>query len=75
MMEEFFNTASENFNISGKTVDSWYSSFHFLGNNFTTELKSNRKASLEHIGKMTIKNRNKFYKLDKLYMGTIPEQR
>ena len=64
IMGNLFAIASENFNVTGKVVDSWYSSFTFLGENYTTELRSNRKASLDDLGKMTKTNRDMFYTMD-----------
>ena len=66
IMEELFGIASMNFNVTGKVVDSWYSSFSFLGEHFTTELKSNRKASFQELGKMTLKNKDMFYTIDEI---------
>ena len=57
IMEDIFNTAENNFNVAGKVVDSWYSSVKFLGNNYVTELKANRKASFDNLGRMNAKNR------------------
>ena len=66
IMSELFAIASMNFNVSGKVVDSWYSSFLFLGKNYTTELKSNRKASYQDLGKTTRKNRDMFCTMDEI---------
>ena len=65
-MTELFEITSSNFNISGKTVDSWYSSNRFLGVHYVTELKSNRKVSPVDMGKMTNRNNDLFYSLDEL---------
>ena len=70
-MENIFSIAENNFNVSGKVVDSWYSSIKFLGNNYVTELKSNRKASFYNLGRMTIKNRNLFYTMDEILESTF----
>lgn len=66
IMEDIFHTATDNFNVIGKVVDSWYSSFEFLGRNFVTELKGNRKASFQRLGKMTNRNRDLFYSMDEI---------
>ncbi|EQD79220.1 Transposase, ISC1217 [mine drainage metagenome] len=71
IMGEIFKIAQDNFNIAGKVVDSWYSSFKFLGNNFVTEMKSNRKASLENLGKMTKKNSGLFLTMDEILESTF----
>ncbi|EQD75729.1 Transposase, ISC1217 [mine drainage metagenome] len=71
IMGEIFGIATENFNVTGKVVDSWYSSARFLGVNFTTELKSNRKVSIDHMGKMTRKNRDMFYTMDEILATTF----
>ncbi len=71
IMEDIFNTAENNFNVSGKVVDSWYSSVKFLGNNYVTELKANRKASFYNLGRMTIKNRDLFYTMDEILESTF----
>jgi hypothetical protein len=71
IMANLFAIASENFNVTGKVVDSWYSSFTFLGENYTTELRSNRKASLDDMGKMTKKNRDMFYTMDEILEFTF----
>ncbi|EQD26014.1 Transposase, ISC1217 [mine drainage metagenome] len=71
IMGEIFKIAQDNFNIAGKVVDSWYSSFKFLGNNFVTEMKSNRKASFENLGKMTKKNSDLFLTMDEILESTF----
>ena len=71
IMEDIFSIAENNFNVSGKIVDSWYSSIKFLGNNYVTELKSNRKASFDNLGRMTIKNRDLFYTMDGILESTF----
>ncbi len=71
IMEDIFNTAENNFNVSGKFVDSWYSSIKFLGNNYVTELKSNRKASFDNMGRMTVKNSDLFYTMDEIIESTF----
>jgi len=60
IMTELFEIASSNFRISGKTVDSWYSSNRFLGDHYVTELKINRKVSPVDMGKMTNRNNDLF---------------
>ena len=71
IMEDIFSIAENNFNVSGKVVDSWYSSVKFLGNNYVTELKANRKASFYNLGRMTIKNRDLFYTMDEIIESTF----
>jgi hypothetical protein len=71
IMEDIFNIADDNFNVAGKVVDSWYSSLKFLGNNYVTELKANRKASFYDIGRMTVKNRDLFYTMDEILESTF----
>ncbi len=71
IMTELFEIASNNFNISGKTVDSWYSSNRFLGDHYVTELKSNRKVSLVDMGKMTNGNHEMFYTMNELLETTF----
>jgi hypothetical protein len=71
IMEDILHIAEDNFNVAGKTVDSWYSSFGFLGKNFVTELKSNRKASFHDLGKITKKNRDLFYTMDEILETTF----
>lgn len=71
IMEDIFNIADDNFNVTGKVVDSWYSSIKFLGNNYVTELKANRKASFDNLGKMTVKNRDMFYTMDEILESTF----
>ena len=71
IMEYIFNTAENNFNVAGKVVDSWYSSVKFLGNNYVTELKSNRKASFDNMGRMTVKNSDLFYTMDEIIESTF----
>ena len=71
IMEEIFNIAENNFNVTGKVVDSWYSSIKFLGSNYVTELKANRKASFDALGRMTIKNRDLFYTMDEIVESTF----
>ncbi len=71
IMEDIFSIAENNFNVAGKVVDSWYSSIKFLGNNYVTELKSNRKASFYNLGRMTIKNRDLFYTMDEILESTF----
>ena len=57
--------------MAGKVVDSWYSSIKFLGSNFVTELKSNRKASFDNMGRMTVKNSDLFYTMDEIIESTL----
>jgi hypothetical protein len=71
IMEALFSIAENNFNVTGKVVDSWYSSIKFLGNNYVTELKSNRKASFYNLGRMTLKNRDLFYTMDEIVESTF----
>ena len=71
IMEDIFSIAENNFNVSGKVVDSWYTSIKFLGNNYVTELKANRKASFYNLGRMTIKNRDLFYTMDEIIESTF----
>lgn len=71
IMGNLFAIASENFNVTGKVVDSWYSSFSFLGENYTTELRSNRKASFQDFGKIGKKNRDMFYTMDEILESTF----
>ena len=71
IMEDIFSIAENNFNVTGKVVDSWYSSIKFLGNNYVTELKANRKASFDNIGRMTVKNRDLFYTMDEIVESTF----
>ena len=71
IMSDIFNTAENNFNVSGKVVDSWYSSVKFLGSNYVTELKSNRKASFYDMGRMTVKNSDLFYTMDEIIESTF----
>jgi len=71
IMADLFEIASENFNVTGKVVDSWYSSFSFLGENYTTELRSNRKASFQDLGKIGKKNRDMFYTMDEILEFTF----
>ena len=71
IMANLFEIASENFNVTGKVVDSWYSSFSFLGENYTTELRSNRKASFQDLGKIGKKNRDMFYTMDEILEFTF----
>jgi hypothetical protein len=71
IMTELFEIASGNFRISGKTVDSWYSSNRFLGVHYVTELRSNRKVSPVDMGKMTNSNHDMFYSLDELLETTF----
>jgi len=71
IMEDVFHTASENFNVAGKVVDSWYSSFKFLADNFVTELKVNRKVSFRDMGRMTTKNGDLFYTMDEIIETTF----
>ena len=71
IMEDIFNTAENNFNVSGKVVDSWYSSIKFPSSNYVTELKFNRNGSFYNLGKVTIKNRNLFYTMDKIIESTF----
>ncbi|MHB1440165.1 MAG: transposase family protein [Cuniculiplasma sp.] len=71
IMEEIFRIAENNFNIKGKIVDSWYSSFKFLGKNFVTEMKSDRKASFESLGKMTRKNSDLFLTMEEILETTF----
>ena len=71
IMEDIFSIAENNFNVAGKVVDSWYSSIKFLGNNYVTELKANRKASFYNLGRMTIKNRDLFYTMDEILESTF----
>jgi len=70
-MEDIFSIAEKNFNVTGKVVDSWYSSVKFLGNNYVTELKGNRKASFDNLGRMTVKNRDIFYTMDEILESTF----
>ena len=42
IMSNIFSIAEDIFNVTGKVVDSWYSSVKFLGNNYVTELRANR---------------------------------
>ncbi len=70
-MSDLFAIACENFNVTGKVVDSWYSSFSFLGENYTTELKSNRKASFQDLGKMIRKNSDMFCTMDEILETTF----
>ncbi|MCL6090927.1 MAG: transposase [Candidatus Thermoplasmatota archaeon] len=71
IMEEIFRIAEDNFNLAGKIVDSRYSSFKFLGRNFVTEMKSDRKASFQSLGKMTGKNRDLFFTMDEILESTF----
>jgi hypothetical protein len=71
IMESLFNIAEDTFNVTGKVVDSWYSSIKFLGNNYVTELKANRKASFYNLGRMTVKNRDLFYTMDEIVESTF----
>lgn len=71
IMTVLLKRASDNFNIVGKTVDSWYSSHKFLEDHYVTEMKSNRKASLFNMGKITGKNRDLFYTMDELLETTF----
>ena len=70
IMEDIFNTAENNFNVSGKVVNSWYSGIKFPGNNYVTELKSNRKASFYDMGWM-IRNSDLFYTMDEIIESTL----
>ena len=70
-MEDIFSIAENNFNVAGKVVDIWHSSIKFLGNNYLTELKSNRKASFDNLGRMTMKNRDLFYTMDEIIESTF----
>ncbi len=71
IMEDIFSIAENNFNVAGKVVDSWHSSVKFLGNNYVTELKSNRKASFYNLGRMNAKNRDLFYTMDEILESTF----
>ena len=71
IMEDIFSIAENNFNVAGKVVDIWHSSIKFLGNNYLTELKSNRKASFDNLGRMTMKNRDLFYTMDAIIESTF----
>ena len=59
-MSDIFSIAEDSFNVTGKVVDSGYSSVKFPGNNYVTELRSSRKASFNNIGRMTVKNSDLF---------------
>ena len=71
IMDDLFTIASKNFNVAGKTADSWYSSYKFLGDHYITEMKSNRKASLVNMGKITNRNRDLFYTMDEILETTF----
>ena len=71
IMSELFEIASNNFTVSGKTVDSWFSSNRFLGDHYVTELKSNRKVSLVNMRKMTKRNSDMFYTMNELLETTF----
>jgi hypothetical protein len=71
IMEDIFSIAEDNFNVTGKVVDSWYSSLKFLGNNYVTELKANRKASFDNLGRMNARNRDLFYTMDEIIESTF----
>ena len=71
IMAEILRIAVNNFDIVGKVVDSWYASFRFLGNDFVTELKSNRKASFQCHEEMTAKNRDMFLSIDEIVESTF----
>ena len=70
-MTELFEIALDNFNVLGKTVDSWYSSNKFLGVNYITGLKGNRKVSLVNMGKMTNRNHDVFYTTNEILETTF----
>lgn len=71
IMKEMEGIAHENFNVAGKTVDSWYSAFSFLDRNFVTELKANRKVSLCNIGPITRNSRDMFLTMDEILETTF----
>jgi hypothetical protein len=71
IMKDIFKRAMDNFNIVGKTVDSWYSSHRLLEDHYVTEMRSNRKVSLVNLGKMTRKNSDLFYTMDEILETTF----
>ena len=71
IMQSLLETAESEFNIVGKTFDSWYSASNMMDDNFVTELKSNRKVSLEYMGKMVSRNRDLFLTLDEVLETTF----
>lgn len=71
IIEDLFRKATENFNVTGKTVDSWYSSHEFLGDHYVTEFRSNRKISTVDMGKKTRRNADLFYSLNEILETTF----
>lgn len=71
IMGDLFTEAEENFNIIGKTLDSWYSGKKFLGDHYITEMKTNRKVSLSDMGKKTRGNADLFYSINEILETTF----
>ncbi len=71
IMQGLLEVAKSEFNVVGKTLDSWYSSKNMMDDNFVTELKANRKVSLEYMGKMTPRNRDLFLTLNEVLETTF----
>ena len=66
IMEELIGIAGNNFNVTGKVLDSWYSSFHLMGNYYVTEMKSDRKASFTDLGKIKPSNHDLFFTMNEI---------
>ena len=71
IMSDIFSIAEDSFNVTGKVVDSGYSSVKFPGNNYVTELRSSRKASFDNIERMTLRNSDLFYTMDEIIESTL----
>ena len=52
-------------------MDSWYSGFRFLEENYFTGLKLDRKASFQYLGKITGENRDMFYTMKEIIGPTF----
>ena len=71
IMEELIGIAGNNFNVTGKVLDSWYSSFHLMGDHYVTEMKSDRKASFTDLGKIKPSNHDLFFTMNEILDITV----
>jgi hypothetical protein len=71
IMEELIGIAGNNFNVTGKVLDSWYSSFHLMGDHYVTEMKSDRKASFTNLGKIKPSNHDLFFTMNEILDVTM----
>lgn len=55
IMKSIFDIAGREFNVAGKTLDSWYSARDMMDESYVTELRKNGEISLEYMGRMTPK--------------------